>query len=41
VAGGEKLRLCAADDVVEEVGVEALHCVCVGVRWCWCRKCYF
>ena len=34
VAGGEKLRLCAADDVVEEVGVEALHCVCVWVCVC-------
>ena len=41
VAGGEKLRLCAADDVVEELGVEALHCVCGCACVRGCRKCYF
>ena len=40
VLGGEEGRLRGAEDVLDEVGVEALHvCRGVGVRW-W-SKCYF
>jgi hypothetical protein len=41
VGGGEKVRESEQQDVVEELGVEALHCVggCACVRGC--RKCYF
>ena len=40
VLGGEEARLHAGENVVEEVGVEALH-VCRGVVLRWCSKCYF
>jgi hypothetical protein len=40
VLGGEEARLYAGENVLDEVGVEALH-VCRGVVLRWCSKCYF